>query len=121
MLKGRPFSVLQLPSALRARRGFGHDREESEAPDGKRRTGRACSSPPGNKRDFSRDTLQAGPAMPTRWKVVDAVFPFTAALPSTCCVPAERRGPAPTATEPSGRSPPQRAAGVGRTWEVEVL
>lgn len=76
---------------------------------------------PGRKRDFSRDTLQAGLAMPTRWKVVDAVFPFTAALPSTCCVPTEHRGPAPTATEPSARSPPQWAAGVGRTWEVEVL
>jgi len=36
VLKGRPFSVPQLPPVLRARGGFGQGRAESKAPDGRR-------------------------------------------------------------------------------------
>lgn len=55
---------------------------------------------PGRRKDFSRGTLRAGRAVPTRWKAVDAVFPFEVAPPSTPCVPAEHWDPTLPAISP---------------------
>lgn len=104
VLKGRPFSVPQLPSVLQACKGFNQGREESEAPDSRRGIWQG-SCPPG-KIDFSRETLQARQAVPACWNMVDAVFPFETAPTSTCHVSTMHWGPAHTTTKPSRRSPP---------------
>lgn len=99
--------MLQHPSALQAHGGFSHGREESEAPSGRRGTGRNYSSPPRGERDtFPGAFCGPGELCPLAGKRLMLCFPFKAASPSTGRIPAERWGPTPAlATESSGRSP----------------
>lgn len=83
---------MQLPSVLWAHGSFGHSWEQSEAPDTRRGSGRACSSPPRKKARLFRGHSARSWAVLGRWKAVSAVFPIggssTFHLMRTCRVPA---------------------------------